>query len=169
MKDSFVPLALAAAAFLALLVWRVLPLGLWTRGRASRSAFREAQSRIEAAKDDPERALALCDAADAVSTAKVQAVGARGRVTGLYLRAMRTDPGSVDVVKRVVAGLSRRPRALESLLWRHLGAARWDQSPEATAAVLDALGALYEGPLRSAVRARALRNARDALCGKASP
>ena len=57
-----------------------------------------------------------------------------------------------------------RPRALESLLWRHLAQAPWTtDSRDATRAVLDALRVLHEGPLKNAIRARALGNARDAL------
>jgi hypothetical protein len=86
-----------------------------------------------------------------------------GRAAGLYLRAMRADPRSVEVIARVVAGLSRRPRSLESLLWRHLGTSPWKESRDATRAVLEALRALYEGPLRNAVRANAMSHARDAI------
>src|SRR4029077_7461265 len=53
MKDSFVPLILAAGAFLVVLLWRVRPLGPWSaKRRASQQALREAQGRIEAAPDD---------------------------------------------------------------------------------------------------------------------
>jgi hypothetical protein len=41
----------------------------------------------------------------------------------------------------------------------------WTESREATQAALDALRALYEGPLRNPTRARAMANARDALRG----
>jgi hypothetical protein len=159
MQESFVPLTLAAGAFLAVLLWRVRPLVEWTTlRRASREALHEAQARIESAQDGSERARALCDAADLLATQ----VRGRGSATGLYLRAMRSDPKSVDVVERAVAGLARRPRALESILWRHLATTPWDQSRGAAVAALDALRILYEGPLRNAVRARALANARDA-------
>jgi hypothetical protein len=155
MQDWSIPLVVAVAAFLAVLVWRVRPLIAWGRGGpGGRAALREAQARIEAAASEPERALALCDAAGLVGAA-----GARG----LYLRAMRADPTSVNVVERAVAGLSRRPRSLESLLWRRLGACAWADSKDASRAALDALRALYEGPLRNAVRARAMANARDLL------
>ena len=111
-------------------------------------------ARAEAATDEHEKALALCDAADLLA--------ARGAV-GLYLRAMRIDPSSVQVVQRTVSGLSRRPRALESALSRHLGSTPWTPSPAATVAALDALRALYEGPLRSPVRAKLFAQARDSL------
>ena len=163
MQDAFIPLTIAAGIFFVFVVWRVRPLVLWsswkTERRGAARALREAQERIAAAPDGPARARALCDAAD-IMTRRVRG---RASAAGLYLRACRADPTSADVVRRAVAGLSRRPRALESLLWRHLAAARWAESAGGTAAALDALRVLYEGPLRNAVRARALANAREAL------
>jgi hypothetical protein len=155
------PLVAAAAAFLVVVLWRVRPaLPFGSRRRASREALREAKQRIEDSVTQEARAQALCDAADIM----VHTVGGASSATGLYLRAMRTDPQSAAVVGRAVAGLSRRPRALESLLWRHLAQAPWTiDSREATKTVLDALRALHEGPLKNAIRARALGNARDAL------
>ncbi len=157
------PLVVAAAAFLLVLLWRVRPAFPWgwgPRRRASREALRDAQVQIESTTDPRARARALCDAADL----KARGVGGASSAAGLYLRAMRTDPSSADVVGRAVAGLAARPRALESLLWRHLGQAPWTRdSREATRRALDSLRVLYEGPLRNAVRARALANARDAL------
>jgi hypothetical protein len=156
-----IPLALAAAAFLAFVLWRIRPvLSGAANGRANREALRAAQSLAETATTGRERALALCDAAEAMS----KTVSAPGHVSGLYLRALRADPTSVDTVRRTVAGLARRPRTLESLLWRHLGASPWTpESVPAVRASLDALASLYEGKLRNAARARALVHARDAL------
>ncbi len=147
-------LTLATAAFLVVLLWRVRPLIPGRRRGASREDIRQAQARIEAAATVAERARALCDAAELMRA---------GSAKGFYLRALRTDPASVEVIQRATAGLAGRPRALESLMWRHLGAAPWRNSPEATRAALDALKALYEGPLRNATRARAISNARDML------
>ena len=160
MQDSFVPLIASAGAFLAVLLWRVRPRAPWrTMQRASRQALREARARIDAAPEGPARARALCDAADLA----LSHVAGRGSAIGLFLRAVRSDPNSVDVVQRAIAGLGRRPRALESLLWRHLATVQWQDAPEAAAAALDALQALYDGPLHNAIRARALANAREAL------
>jgi hypothetical protein len=157
------PLVVAAAAFLFVLLWRVRPAIPWAWGPrrpAARKALREAQGRIESATDPIARARALCDAADVMA----RGVGGASSATGLYLRALRTDPRSAEIVNRAVTGLTARPRALESLLWRHLGQAPWtSDSREATRIALDSLRVLYEGPLRNAVRARALANARDAL------
>jgi hypothetical protein len=149
------PLIAATAAFLALLLWRIRPrVGWGMGGGAGREARREMQARVEAATTDAERAIALCDAADVMGTRDAR---------GMYLRALRADPRSPAVVVRVVAGLSGRPRTLESLLWRYLATTPWTESKDATREALDALRVLYEGPLRNAVRAKAMANARDAL------
>jgi hypothetical protein len=154
-QDWSIPLVLAAAAFLVAVLWRFRPaIGLGREGGASKEARREALGRVEAARNDAERALLLCEAAAQLGTA-----GA----LGMYQRALRADPASADVVARVVAGMSHRPRRLESLLWRHLSSASWTETREATRAVLDALRALYDGPLKNAVRAKAMANARDSL------
>ncbi|MGH7295265.1 MAG: hypothetical protein ACRELB_10040, partial [Polyangiaceae bacterium] len=108
MQDWSIPPVVAAVAFLAVVLWRVRPFIERGAGKAQRQALREAQVRVEAAKSDAERAQLLCDAAEHVRT---------GEAKGLYQRAMRADPGSAQVVERVVAGLSGRPRALEALLW----------------------------------------------------
>jgi hypothetical protein len=160
MQDSFVPLIVSAGAFLAVLLWRVRPLVAWTtKQRESREALRIAQDRIAAAPQGPARAQALCDAADLLA----KQVRGPGSAKALYLRAMRSDPKSADVIRRAVTGLSRRPRALESLLWRRLASTPWNESAEATEAALEALQALYEGPLRNAIRAKAFANARATL------
>jgi hypothetical protein len=155
------PLLAAVGAFLLVLLWRVRPALPWgPRLRASREALRDAKARIEQAPTPQARALALCDAADIMA----HSVAGTSNASGLYMRAMRTDPASTEVVSRAVAGLSSRPRALELLLWRHLAQAPWtSDSREATRTVLDALRLLHEGPLKNAIRARALANARDSL------
>ena len=161
MQGLSTPLVAAAAAFLLLVLWRVRPALPWgERQRASREALREARARIESSADPRARALALCDAADVMAGSVAAVSGA----SGLYQRAMRSDPHSAAVVGRAVAGLRGRPRALESLLWRHLAQTPLtSESREAARAVLDALRLLHEGPLKNAVRARALANVRDAL------
>jgi hypothetical protein len=161
MQDWSTPLVLATAAFLILVLWRVRPAIAWGSGkRARRDALRTARAAIESATDDHARAMALCDAADLVGNR----IAGPANASGLYLRAVRADPHSVEVVQRAIAGLARRPRALESLLWRHLGIAAWTGgSVPAVRASLDALRVLYEGRLRNTARARALAHARDTL------
>jgi len=90
--------------------------------------------------------------------------GTRGRgAMAVHLRAVRDEPASVQVVEQAVAALSRRPRALEVVLWRHLAAAPWESRREAVLASLDALRSLYEGRRRNQVRARAIAYARETL------
>jgi hypothetical protein len=156
MPDRFLPLAFAAAAFLAVLLWRVRPAMSWRTRRASGEALREARARVDGAADDAARARALCDVADVVAGRIGGGIGAKG----LYLRALRLDGRSPDLVARAVAGLAKRPHALEMVLWRHLAAVPWTgDSGEAARASLDALRMLYEGRLKNAVRARALARA----------
>ncbi|MGH7270409.1 MAG: hypothetical protein ACREJ3_08255 [Polyangiaceae bacterium] len=163
MQTWSTPLVAAAAAFLAVLLWRVRPHLPGGRSRASFDALREARARIEATHEPRARALALCDAADLT----VRGPGGTASAAGLYQRAMRTDPTSAEIVVRTVSGLAKRPRRLESLLWRHLAAGPWTgEAADASRAALDALRVLHEGPLKNAVRARALAHARDALDGR---
>jgi hypothetical protein len=160
MQDWHIPLIVAAAVFLAFILWKMRPAVFALPSGKHRAKLRDAQKRIEAAKDDASRAAALCDAAEAAATQP----GGVTSATGYYLRAMRTDPRSPDIVDRAAAGLSRRPRALESLLWRRLGAEPWSGEGRAAAqAALRHLATLYDGPLQNAARARALENALAAL------
>jgi hypothetical protein len=152
--DWQVPLVISAAVFGAFLLWKMRP-SFGARGdrNSGRIALRQAKTRIEAAKTDEERALALCDAGDASAAA----IGGGNSAIGYYLRAMRTNPRSIEVVERACKGLSRRPRALESLLWRRLGAVEWTGTGEASAhRALSELAALYTGPLRNPAKARAM-------------
>jgi hypothetical protein len=155
MHDWSIPLVVAASAFLAVLVWRVRPLvALGTMRGAGRESLREAHERVENATSEPERAIALCDAAALVGP---------GAAKALLLRAMRADSTSTSVVDRAAATLAHRPRTLESLLWRRLATTPWTESRDATRAALEHLRVLYDGTLRNAVRARAMAHARDAL------
>lgn len=116
-------------------------------------ALKAARAKIEAAKTDVEKANALCEAADACALA----FGRGEAAASYYLRAMRVIPSSAELVERAVQGLEHRPRALESLLWRKLGAdPEHAPSPEATRAALEGLAKIYATRPRSAVRARAV-------------
>jgi hypothetical protein len=163
MVDWSLPLIVAIGAFLTWLLWRVRPAppGWGRPSRVRREALEEARARVLAAPDGATRALALCDAADLMARRLVGVPNA----TGLYLRAMRSDPQSSEVVQRAAVALASRPRALEALLWRHLAViGPWNGPARAPArASLDLLRGLYDGPLRNAVRARALANALGSL------
>jgi hypothetical protein len=154
-------LVIAAMLFGAFMVWRLRPSfgGGTPAGGPARGALRDAKKRVESAGSPGERALALCDAGDACA-ASLRANSA----VAYYLRAMRSDPTSSALVERAARGLARRPHALESLLWRRLGAEPWaGGSRDAAIAALRSLAAIYEGPLRNRARARALDHALAAL------
>jgi len=156
--SSELPLLLVAALFAGFMVWRMRPALGRSRG-AERALFRTAKKRIESATVPSERALALCDAGDACAAS----LGTASAV-GYYLRAMRTDPTSSALVERAATALERRPHALESLLWRRLGAEPWSGASKGAAmTALRELAFLYEGPLRNRARARALDFALTAL------
>jgi hypothetical protein len=159
MQDWHVPLVIAAAVFGAFMLWKVRPAAFSGGGGKMRALIRDAQKRIEEAKDDVARAAALADAGDAAA----RALGP-SRAIGFYLRAMRLEPASTELVDRAAKALAHRPRALESLLWRRLSAAPWTgASANAARAALGHLAALYAGPLHNQIRARAIEHALAAL------
>ncbi len=158
-----IALAVAAALFGAFIAWQVRPsFGPPKVRKARRAAFAEARARLSAATTATERAMALCDVGDARS-----AMGGPRSVTGAlgyYLRAMRSDPDSPEPVIRAARGLARRPRTLESLLWRRLGSVSWEGEHRASAlAALAELERVYGGSLRNRSRASALGFALAAL------
>jgi hypothetical protein len=156
MQDWHVPLIIAAAVFGVFMLWKVRPAAFSPGRAARRAAFRDAQKRIEEAKDDDARAAALCDAAARATSA--------GRAIGLYVRAMRLKPASADFVERAAVALAHRPRSLESLLWRRLATEPWTGASSGPArAALRHLAALYAGPLHNQIRAKAIENALAAL------
>ena len=162
-----VALAVAAALFGAFIVWRVRPsFGPRKVTKAHLEAFAAARARVLAATTPVERALALCDAGDA----RASMAGNVGSVVGYYLRAMRSDPTSAEPIARAAHTLHRRPRTLESLLWRRLGSTPWDGThrPSAIAALI-ALERVYATALRNRTRASALRFALDALGSPVKP
>jgi hypothetical protein len=165
MVDWHLPLVIAAGVFGAFMLWRVRPAAFNLGPPAGRGALREARKRIEAAKDDVTRAVALCDAGDAAAST----VAGGGGAVGFYLRALRTDPRSVAVVDRAAATFARRPRALESLLWRKLSSDPWTGATRDPArAALKHLVVLYDRRRRTSIRARALEHAIAEL-GQAPP
>jgi len=158
LMDWHVLLVITAALFGGFVIFKFRPVISTARGsKGARARLRDAKERVSKASSQAERALALADAADAATPARSAAIG-------YYLRAMRLDPTSVVLVNRAAAALARRPRALESLLWRRLGAAPWTgPTRDAALASVRHLARLYAGPIRSAVRARALEHAALAI------
>src|SRR4051794_20082334 len=137
------PLIVATAVFLAFIVFRLRPVVEGEGSGQARADLKAAKKRIDEAKTDAERVEALCAAADA--SAKLVSGG--GRAVQLYLRAMKLAPSSADIVDRAAMGMARRPRGLENLLWRRLGAEDYAPKDVAVlAAVLTHMGQLYAGP-----------------------
>jgi hypothetical protein len=161
-----IALAIAAALFGALIVWQNRPSfgGLGgppgRNAKARRQALADARARLAAATSPGDRARALCDAGDA----SVFTLASMTSALGYYLRAMRTDPTSVEPIERAARGLARRPRTLESVLWRRLGGHGWDgpNRPAALAALTE-LARIYAGSLRNRSRAHAIAHALVAL------
>lgn len=157
--DWQIPLVVMAAVFGAFLVFKFRP-AFSRPSRPGGATLREAKARIDAAKTDDARAAALCDAADICALS----LGRGTAAIGYYLRAMRIEPANAAIIERAAVGFARRPRALEALLWRRLGAEPWTGTTKGSAvAALRHLARLYAGPLRNAVRARALEHAHAAL------
>ena len=139
----------AATVFGLYVIYRFRP--MLSGSRAALGSLAEARERIDAAKTDEERALALAEAGDACASA----VGRTAGAVGYYTRAMRANPVSVDLVERAAKGLARRPRALEQLLWRRLASEPWDGDKRAPAlAALAHLHRVYERTPRNRTRAR---------------
>ncbi len=156
--DWQIALLVSAVVFAAFLVFKMRP-AVTPGARATAAALAEARKRIEAAKEDTERAIALADAADACAR-----LGRTNSAVGFYLRALRADPRSPAIVERAEATLGRRPRALEQLMWRHLAAHPWAGSHRDSAvACLRVLVRIYEKRRRTQVRAQAIEHALAAL------
>ncbi|WP_394833139.1 hypothetical protein LVJ94_42225 [Pendulispora rubella] len=161
--DSYVLLG-ATIVFAVYLIFRFRPaLSGLSRGgarSAARAALKDAKTRLDAAKTDEERALCLGDAGDASASA-----GRTNGAVGYYIRAMRLDPRSAALIERAATHLEEHPHALETLLWRRLGAESWTGPTAAPAhAALRHLAKLYaHGALRQSVRARVFRNALAAV------
>ncbi len=158
--DWHLPLVVTAGVFVLFLLYKLRP--AWPVGRknGNLAALRDAKKRIEEAGDDSARAIALADAGDICARSVARTTSA----VGYYLRAMRADPTSAALLERAALGLKSRPHALESLLWRRLGAEPWTGDRERAArAALTHLARLYHGPLRNRVRARAMDHALAAL------
>ena len=105
-------LVAAASVFGLFMIYRFRPVFSARRGR--RLGLAEALKRVDAAKTNADRATALADAGDACAASIGRTTGA----VGYYLRAMRANPSSAELVERAAHGLSRRPHSLESLLWQ---------------------------------------------------
>lgn len=163
--DSWqIPLIISAVVFAAFLIFKMRP-AVTPGARASAAALNEAKKRVEAAKDDGARAIALADAGDA--SAKL---GRTNSAVGFYLRALRADPKATAIIERAATALARRSAALESLMWRHLAAHPWTgDHREAAIAGLRTLERVYRKKRRMHVRAQAIAHALSALGASPAP
>jgi hypothetical protein len=153
-----IPLVVSAVVFAGFMLWRMRP-SLGARGGTVRAALRSANARLEKATTDADRALALADAGDVCA----RAIGRSGSAVNYYLRAMRADPASLEVVTRAAASLDRRPRALEALMWRRLGEPWSDGSELANHAALLTLLGVYDRKAKTRPKARAIGNLLHAM------
>jgi hypothetical protein len=148
-----IALLVVALAFLGMVIVRTWPRIGRRKNVPLGKALKAARAKIDAAKTDAAKADALCEAADACALA----FGRSEAAASYYLRAMRLIPASAELVERACKGLEHKPRALEHLLWRKLGAdPEHAPSREATLAALHGLSKLYASRPRHAVRARAV-------------
>lgn len=161
---SFQTIALLAVAivFALVIVWRVRPAVLdRAQGKGLREALRKAQSRVEGAKNDADKAAALCDAADACALA----FGRASAAVSYYLRAARVAPTSDEILERALTGLARKPHALETFLWRRMAHAEFATEPKSIQKrTLLALAELYAAGKKSQqIQADSLRHLAAAL------
>ncbi len=120
-------------------------------GRKTTEAIRAAHGRAREAKTTEARSAALADAGEAAAKA-----GRYVSAAGSFLRALRANPASPEIVHRTGAALASRPRLLESLLLRRVAAvpaAPPSSRDPAFIALLEELAVVY-GHRRDRGRAR---------------
>jgi hypothetical protein len=144
-------LAAAAILFLGYLVVRMIP------GRRRRAVLtdtvRAARQRAHEAATPHDRAAALAEA----GTLAVRDGARWTAAAGFFLRAMNAEPTWTGAVQQTVEALRRRrPRMLEKILWRRLGALPWDDAHRAVLReAASALAGLYGKELHDKYRAAA--------------
>lgn len=160
MSIQTIALVAVAASFALVILWRVRP-ALGAGGAGYTKALRGAQARVEKAKDDAEKAAALCDAADACALA----FGRTEAAVSYYLRAARVAPLSSEILERALTGLAKKPRALETFLWRRMAHAEFAKEPlELQVRTLESLADVYaQGRKAIRPRAESLRHLAAAL------
>ncbi len=151
---------LAAVVFGAFVLYRFRPAIGGDTKKPGRGVLKEARDRLANAKNDAEKSDALAAAGDACA----RTVGLGGAASSYYLRAMRLAPDSVELVDRAAQGLARRPRLLETLMWRRLGMEPWlGEHRAATQAALRQLHVIYTKSRRSVMRAKMVERALEAI------
>ncbi|HEX7664453.1 MAG TPA: hypothetical protein VF407_08085 [Polyangiaceae bacterium] len=158
--DWQLAIVVAAVVFGLFVFYRFRPLLGGRAGGPVGVELKEARARLAKAANDTEKTEALAACGDACA----KQIGLGGAASSYYLRAMRLSPTSEALVERAATGLARRPRTLETLMWRRLGAEPWTSgSADATKAALKQLIAVYTGKRRSALRARMAERALEAM------
>lgn len=156
MSLSQIAVIVVVALFAAYIVVQVRP-GLGRDGGLGRE-IESARKRARSAESPASRADALAQAG--ALAAKARRWGSAG---AYFLRALRADPASAELVRRVQTELGGRPRLAEKLFLRRLAAlSREEGMLEAEQAIVDALVELYEGPLRQRGLAALARKAAGA-------
>lgn len=116
METSQIALLIVAGFFVGYLLLQVRPL-LSPKRRALLSEVRTSRKRALEASTDHERAAALVAGGRAAAQAKRFTSAA-----GLFLRALRLDPRSAELVETAAASLTPRPRLGRTLFERRLAA-----------------------------------------------
>lgn len=140
----------ASVAFVLIILWRFRP---QLATEQDRPVPKKLARELEGAPDPKAKAQLLFDAG-------VQALAALryGSAESYFRRALRLEPGSVELIERVAEALSRRPRGLEALLWRSLSEADFHgPNRNASVAALEALVRLHERTPKQRTKATALR------------
>lgn len=158
--DWHVSVVVAAVIFGLYVLYKFRPFFGEAGGGAGRGELREARARLTKATTDTERLEALLAAGDACA----RTVGLGGGASSYYFRAMRLAPANDEIISHAARGLERRPRILETLMWRRLGTEPWTgEHAKATRAALRQLISIYSTKRRSALRARAMERALAAI------
>src|SRR5215813_9853715 len=97
-----VALLVSTVVFTAFLIFKMRP-AITPGARATVQALEDAKQRTVAAKDEATRAIALADAADACTR-----LGRTNSAIGFYLRALRADGQSTQLVERAKNALAHR-------------------------------------------------------------
>lgn len=143
-------LPIAAALFAAFVLFQFRP--KTSERRALLHRIRDAKTRAKGSESPIERARHLTEAAEAAAEA-----GRARTAQWMFLRAARTAPTDAAILDRAAAALGRKPRLLEALLWRRLGASfGGDAEADVRIAASRQLAVLYAGPLRDAGKAKVL-------------
>ena len=149
-------LAFAAIVFALYLFWKLRPaMGVDDALELRRRADTTLAASLALLPNDAARVTMLCDEAERLASA----MGRRRRAAMLFARAMRLAPADATIVARATKALLKKPRLLESLLWKRLAQAPGGVADKAAVeATLDALAQAYGKMPRRGMRQRAMQH-----------